>query len=184
MGGGVGRVVELAGHPGRGQGAQQLLRLGDGALHALGAGGQLQPGAQCGEQVAPLQAHGLGHGEDDLIALDGGDIAQAHAGVAAGGLHDNGARLEQTLGLRVLNHVLGGPVLGGGKGIEALQLGQQGGGQVVGGFVPLQAEQGGVADEVHKGVGDLHFISSLFSMNTMKLNQENVPALPGHFPSF
>ena len=64
---------------------------------------------------------------------------------------------------------LGGPVLGGGKRVEALQLGQQSGGQVVGGFVPLQTEQGGVADEVNEGVCDLHFISSLFSMNTMKL---------------
>ena len=42
VGGGVGGVVKLAGHPGRRQGGEQFVRLGDGALHALGAGGEHQ----------------------------------------------------------------------------------------------------------------------------------------------
>ena len=38
------------------------------------------------QQHAALGAHGLGHGEDEPVAFDGGDKRQGNAGVAAGGL--------------------------------------------------------------------------------------------------
>ena len=45
----------------------QLLRLGDGSLHALGAFRQHQLGSIGLHQLAPLHAHGLRHGDDRCI---------------------------------------------------------------------------------------------------------------------
>ena len=49
----------------------QAPRLFDGALHALFAVGEHELCAEGGQQPAPLGAHGLGHGQDERIALDG-----------------------------------------------------------------------------------------------------------------
>ena len=69
---------------------QQFLRLGDGAVHALFAGREDDLGPEGLEQPAPLQAHGLGHGDDQLVAAGGTGEGQADAGVAAGRLDDDG----------------------------------------------------------------------------------------------
>ena len=156
MGGGVGGVVKLAGHPGRRQGGEQFVRLGDGALHALGAGGEHQLSPQGGQEVPPLQAHGFRHGEDDAVAPNGRNVGKTYAGVPAGGLHDDGVRLQKASGLGVTDHIEGRPVLGGGEGIEGLQLGQD----VGAGGVTVQGKQGGVADQIGEHRGDFHSIPS------------------------
>ena len=85
----VGRVLELlrhevllrvAGH--------DLLGLGDGARHALGALGEDQLGAEGAQHAAPLERHGLGHGQDERVAARRGHEGQRDAGVAAGRLDD------------------------------------------------------------------------------------------------
>ena len=67
----------------------QLLGLVDGAVHALLARRQHDLGAERLEQPAAFQAHGLGHGHDQLVAAGGAGEGQADAGVAAGRLDDH-----------------------------------------------------------------------------------------------
>ena len=86
----VGRVVELLRHERVGDLAMQFLGLGDGAVHALLAGRQHDLGAEGLEQPAAFEAHGLGHGDDQLVAAGGTGEGQADAGVAAGRLDDRG----------------------------------------------------------------------------------------------
>ncbi|MGC4001167.1 MAG: hypothetical protein QM767_28385 [Anaeromyxobacter sp.] len=70
---GVGGVLELLRQPVLLRIAgDDLLRLGDGALHALGALGQDQFRAEGLEHAPAFQRHGLGHGEDDAVAARGG----------------------------------------------------------------------------------------------------------------
>ena len=84
----VGRVLELLRNPTVGRGGGQLLGLGDGPLHAVLGRRQHQLRPQRPQQRAAFQAHRLGHGQRQLIALRRGDKRQGDARVAAGGLDD------------------------------------------------------------------------------------------------
>ena len=117
---------------------KDLVGLGDGALHAVGAGGEHEFGAEGAEQHAAFDAHGFGHGEDELVALGGGDEGQRDAGVAAGGLDEDGfAGLDFAGFLGVLDHGHADAVLDAGEGVLAFELGDDGGGQS--GGHPVQA---------------------------------------------
>ena len=155
MGGGVGGVHKLAGDEAVGQLLGQLVGLGDGTLHALGALGQDQLCAVGLHQLAALDAHRLRHHDDDAVAAGGGDGSQADAGVAGGRLDDDGVGLQQALGLGVVQHGLGDPVLHGAGGIQVFQLGQDLGLQAVVLFNMGQLQQGGVADQLVSGSIDL-----------------------------
>ena len=85
----VGRVLELLRHEGVRRILDQLLGLGDGALHALLGRRQHDLGPERLEQPPPFQAHALGHGHDQLVAARGTGERQADAGVAAGRLDDD-----------------------------------------------------------------------------------------------
>ena len=90
----VGRVVELAGQ----NGARGLLDdfggLGVGTRNSISTGGEHELGTQQTNDGATLLGHGLGHGDDDLVAASSTDEGQADAGVARGGLDDGAAGLE------------------------------------------------------------------------------------------
>ena len=92
----VGLVGELLGPDGVLGVGHDLLGLLDRAAHALGAGRQHDLGAERAEQHAALVAHGLGHGQDDLVAAGRADHGQGDAGVAAGAFDDGAAGLERT----------------------------------------------------------------------------------------
>jgi len=59
----VGWVAELLRHHRAGRGGDDLLGLGDGALHALGPLGEHKLRAEEAQHLAPLDRHGLGHGD-------------------------------------------------------------------------------------------------------------------------
>ncbi len=86
----VGGVVELLQNVAVGRLVQDLLGLGDGALHAVGSGREHDLRAVGQQRNAPLQAHGLRHGEDNFVALYRGHKGQRDAGVAAGGFDEHG----------------------------------------------------------------------------------------------
>ena len=65
----VGGVHELAGDKGIGNLLCQLIGLGNGTLHALGTLAQHQLCTVGLHQLAALHAHGLGHHDDDAVAL-------------------------------------------------------------------------------------------------------------------
>ena len=69
---------------------RQLLRLGDGALHALGALAEYQLRAVGTHQLPPLHAHGLRHHNDDTVATGGRHGGKTDARIAGGRLNNNG----------------------------------------------------------------------------------------------
>ncbi len=79
--------------------------LGNGAFHTLCAFGKNQFRAVGFQQIAALHAHGLGHHDDDAVALGSCHGGQTDAGVAGGGLDDDGAFLQQALFLGIIDHL-------------------------------------------------------------------------------
>ena len=151
MDGGVGGVHKLAGDEAVGNFLRQLIGLGDGTLHALGALGEHQFRAVGLHQLAALHAHGLGHHDDDAVAPGGGHRSQTDAGVAGGGLDDNGAGLQKALGLGIINHGLGDTVLHAAGGVEILQLAQDFGLQALFLLNVDQLQQRGLSDQLISG---------------------------------
>ncbi len=76
---------------------------------------------------APLEAHVVGHGQDEPVALDGSRHGQPDAGVAARRLHDGGARRQQPSPLGILEHGESDPVLDAPTRVDRLELGHDGG---------------------------------------------------------
>ena len=87
----VGRVFELLWDDGVRQCLDQFLRLGDRALHALGTFRQHQLGAKEGQHLAALDRHRFRHGEDQLVALGGGDEGERDAEAHEEGFAETGA---------------------------------------------------------------------------------------------
>ena len=127
--GGVGGVFELLEDDAAGRGIAQGFGCCDGALHAIFTRGQTHLGAISLDEVATFHAHGLGHGQDEVVALDGADESQAYARVAAGGFDDGGAGFEQAALFGILNHGEGDAVLDTATRVEELHLGDNGGGE-------------------------------------------------------
>ncbi len=126
----VGRIVKLLQNIAVGRVGQDLVSLGDGPFHAVGTRRQHDLGAKRPQQNAPLQAHCFRHREDDLVALDGGDEGEGDAGVAAGGLDQDGfAGLDLALLLRVVDHCQANAVLYARQRILTFQLHNYGSGQ-------------------------------------------------------
>ena len=126
MGRRVGGILKLAGHKAARGGGGQLVGLLDGAGHAPGAGGQHDLGTEGLQQIAALHAHGVGHGQDDMVPAGGPDGGQTDAGIAAGGFNDGGAGFQLALLLGGVQHGLGHAVLHTAGGVAVFQLGHQG----------------------------------------------------------
>src|SRR5690606_28386943 len=90
----VGLVAELVGPHRVGGVRDDLLRLGDGALHALGAGGEHDLGTERADDAAALLRHRLRHGDDDLVAAGRTHHGEGDARVATGAFDDGAAGLE------------------------------------------------------------------------------------------
>ena len=150
----IGRVLELLGHEEVAVALGDLGGLGDGPAHAVGAGGQHQLGAVAPQQHPALLAHGLRHGEDALVAAGGAHHGQGDAGVAAGRLHDGGARRQQAGLLGGVDHRDGDAVLDAAGRVEELELGRDPGAGPVG-HVP-EADERCPADELGDVVRDPH----------------------------
>ena len=74
------------------------------------------------EDPFALHGGGLGHGQEQPVALDGAHHGQADAGVAAGGLDDGLLRGQLARGLGRLDHGQGRPVLDRASRVEILQF--------------------------------------------------------------
>ena len=92
----VGRVFKLLWNPGAACLCAQFFGAFNGALHALFLGRQVKLRAIGQHQAAPLDAHAVGHHQNDFVALDGRHQRQTDAGVARGRLNDGAARLQCT----------------------------------------------------------------------------------------
>ncbi len=129
----------------------QFLGLGNGTLHALWPFGENQLGPENLEELAALKGHRLGHGEDELETLGGGNEGQRDAGVAGSRLDQNGV-LVDAAGLQgLLDHGVADTVFDGGERVEKFQLEQHFRLRVVSGGGAIETDERGVTD----GLGDV-----------------------------
>ena len=151
--GGVGGVHELAGDNAVGGLLLQLLGLGDGTLHALGAVGEHELCAVCLHKLAALDGHSFGHGDDHLVAASRRHRGDADAGVAARGLDDGVVAAAHELAglLGLVDHVLGDAVFDGPGGVEVFQLDEYAGLEVLIGLKVSELQKRGVADKLIDG---------------------------------
>ena len=126
----------------------KLVGLRDRALHALRAVGEHELRAVGLHELTALYAHGLRHDDDNAVASGGSDGGKADAGVAGGGLDDDGARLEHTALLCVLDHGQRHAVLHRAAGIEVFQLCQNARLELLFLFNVRQLQQGRFADQL------------------------------------
>ena len=95
---GIGRIDKLLEqHIAIGGRGGDLLGPVDGTGHAEAPFGEFEFGPVGGEQFAPLQAHGLRHGQGERDPFRGGHKSQGDARVAASGLDQFLARSQQTV---------------------------------------------------------------------------------------
>jgi hypothetical protein len=152
---GVGEIAELLRHVGVRDLVADLHRLLDRGGHALRGIGQHELRAERAQHRAPLRAHRLGHGQDDVVALHGRHERERDAGVAAGRLDDHGdARLDQAVALGGLDHREADPVLDAIRGVPALELRDDP--RRDAGDDPVQLDQRRAPDQLGRITGDLH----------------------------
>ena len=139
---GVGLVVELpAEEPAVLLG--QLDRLVEHAAALLAGRREHHPGAEKAQELPPLDAEALGHGQHQRVALLRADHRQADAGVAAGRLDHRLPRAEQAAALRILDDRQRHPVLDRAERVEGFELDVH---LDAGRRQPVEAHQRGVAD--------------------------------------
>ena len=148
---GVGGVYKLAGNEAVGNLLGQLICLGNGTLHALGALGEHQLRAIGLHQLAALHAHGIRHDDDDAVAPCRCHGRKTDAGIAGGRLNNDGAGLQSASCFCVVDHGLGDPVLYGTGGVEVFQLYQNLGLQFLSLFNMGQLQQRGLANQLVSG---------------------------------
>ena len=96
------------------------------------AGGEFEFGAEEGEESSALEAHALGHGENELVAFGGGDESEGNAGVAGSGLDDGGLGGDLALLLCGRNHSGADAVFDTAEGIKEFAFEGDGGGEASG----------------------------------------------------
>ena len=101
---GIGGIDELSEYHSAGSGVTELLRLADGAFHALGARCKHQFRTQGLKQAPALLAHGLGHRQDYPVTFGCADPGKPDPCIAAGRLYDGRTLAQDAFLLGVLYH--------------------------------------------------------------------------------
>jgi hypothetical protein len=91
---GIRRIGKLLQHDAIRNLLVQFLGLGNRAFHALRALGQNEFRAENLQQLAPLRAHGFGHGQNQFQTRERRDERQRDAGVAAGRFDQDGVFVD------------------------------------------------------------------------------------------
>ena len=83
-------------------------------------------GAVGTQQIDLLWRDLVGHDEDTFVTPLAGDDGQADTGIARGRFNDGATRLQQSLGLGVVDHPQRGSILGATAGVREFKLGDDG----------------------------------------------------------
>ena len=102
----------------------KFLRFGDRAFHAERSFGQHEFRAVGGEQFAPLDAHGVRHGEDQPVAFDRRHESEADTGIPAGRFDDQRSRRNLSRLFRRFDHADGDAVLDAAGRVEGFHFDQ------------------------------------------------------------
>ena len=149
----IGRIGELLENDRARRTVAQSLRLGDSPFHAFGSGRQHDAGSEGREQVAPLDAHRIGHRQRHAVSFGRSDKRQPDARVAARGFDDLGPGLQNAPSLGVFDHRQRDAVLDASSRVEIFQLGDQRRLQAVLTAVVRQFQQRRAADQIRQMLG-------------------------------
>ena len=152
---GIRRIIELLQHVAIGNTGENFFGFHDRAGHTARSGSKHELRAEREQKDAPLQTHRVGHHDHEFVSFDSRDECQTDARVPAGRLHQHrlaGMNFAGTLGLG--NHAHADAILHAAQRVLAFQLGQNFGHAAFRDFV--QADQGGVADQLRDVFGDFH----------------------------
>ena len=164
----VGGVFELLQNHAALDALVQLLCLLDGTRHPFGSRGEYQFGPQGFEQIATLEAHGLGHGEDEVVPPGRSHEGQPHAGVAARGFDEGGMRFQYAPLFGIVDHREGYPVFHAAGRVEILQFGNDRSLQPVCAVVVRELQQRSVPNQVGQTFSYLFHCSSRFCSSTIR----------------
>ena len=151
-------------------GLGQLGRLAHHADAALGRRRDDHLGAEEAHEAPTLDAEGLGHGDDERVALGRADHGEADAGIAAGRLDHGLAGLQLARLLRRLDDAEGQPVLDRAERIEGLDLDEE---VDAGRRQAVDADDRGVPDGPEDGIETGH-CGSPWSCPRAKMRQIGV----------
>ena len=159
----IGGVLELLQDDGSGDAVAKLFGLADGSGHAFAARGEDDLGAIGGSELLTLKAHGVGHGEDDMVATDGTDKTETDTGVATGGFDDGATGSKQSTSLSVVDHAEGYTVFATASRVEGFYFCYDLGKKAAVGGVLAKGDQRSVADKgeyagVDHGVKDDEYV--------------------------
>ena len=121
----------------------QLLGTRHGAGHALRPGGEHHLGSVGADKPPALDAHGVGHGDDEAVAFGRAHHGEADAGIARGRFDDGVAGSDAAVGLRFVDHGQGHAVLYRAGWVEIFKFGKKRAGQR--GLQAGKPHHGGVA---------------------------------------
>ena len=76
------------------------------------------------QQLAPFDAHGIGHGQTEAIIFGGTDKCQRYSRVAAGRFHNEGFGGDCAVKLGGRDHRCGNPILHTAQGIKKFKFGK------------------------------------------------------------
>jgi len=124
--------------------SDNLVGFGNSALHALGAGGEDDLGAEHAQKHAAFLRHRLGHREDQFVAAGSADKGESDAGVTGGRLDDDRVGLDFSGRFAGFDHGFADTILDAGEGVE--ELGFDVDVRVQTGGDPVQFDERGIAD--------------------------------------
>ena len=129
------------------------------------------------KSVTTAISMGLGHHDDDAVALGGCHSGQTDASIAGGRLNDHGTFLQQALFLGIIDHLFGDAILDRTGRIEVFQLGNDVGRQLLLLFNVGQLQQRSMTDQLICGSINLAHCSFLPDtvMGTCALLDDLVP---------
>ena len=116
----VGWVLELLQDDTAWNRVAQLLSSTDSTSHSVLTAGQTHLGTIGLHQVTTLHTHGLGHGENEVIATYGRYQCQSDTCVTTGGFDDGSSRLEDAFLLSIFYHGQCDTVFHTATGVEEL----------------------------------------------------------------
>ena len=125
---------------------------------------------QSRHDLTPFQAHRIGHGQDQVQALHGGDQGQADACIAASRFDDDRILIDFPLTDSFFNHGRCDAVLDAAQGIHVLQFSQNPGLEAVPGLPMGQFQKRRVANQLGQILCHmLHILSSFLAIEKRHL---------------
>ena len=146
----IGGILKLLQNNRAGNRVAEFVSGFDGSTHTVLSAGESYLSTIGFHEVAALDAHRFGHGEDEVIATDGRDECQSYARVSAGGFNDGRTWFEDAFLLCIFYHRQCDAVFYTSARVEEFNLCDDGSLEPFEGGEFLEFQKGSVTDKLGK----------------------------------